>query len=517
MTEVNLTIDGKKVTVPEGTNLIEAARMHGAEIPHYCYHPALSAPANCRMCLVDVEKSRKPVTACNTQACEGMVVTTNSEKIKDLRRSVMEFLLVNHPLDCPTCDQAGECKLQDYYMQYDEIPSRFKEHKVEKDKMVDLGANVMLDQERCIACSRCVRFCDEISKTEELALINRGDHTEITTYPDKKLSNAYAGNVVDICPVGALTNKKFRFKKRVWFLNSTPSVCPGCSRGCNIRVDHEEGKIYRLVPRLNQEVNSYWMCDEGRFGFSNINENRVLRPRIRVGDSYEERSYEDALSELVGLMTGALVRSCDSAIVQKDSNALAHQRTSALTQIAIVAHASQTNEVLKAWCDFAKNVLKTNLLFYSKNDPANPSFDDYLITKDKNPNMSEIERLGLQPISALVQLCDSAIVQKDTNAPAHQRTSAPNIQGLLILDRLSEKDEQLVRESKIPVLAVWAFNETPVNQLARVVLPIPSYAEQDGHFTNIDKKIQKITKAFTPRGESKPVGETLAILKNRIV
>ena len=263
-----VTIDGKELDAPDGINLIQAAEKLGIEIPHYCYHPALSVVGNCRMCLVEVEKAPKLQIACNTRVTEGMVVHTANERVKRAQGSVLEFLLINHPIDCPVCDQAGECKLQDYYMDYDRQPSRFPlAKKNHKGKAIDIGSGVMLDQERCVLCARCTRFFDEVTHTSELAIFERGDHNRIDIFPGREVDNKYAGNVVDICPVGALTEKDFRFRMRVWYMHRTPSVCGGCERGCAIDVHHHRGKIYRLKPRYNPEVNRFWMCDEGRHAF----------------------------------------------------------------------------------------------------------------------------------------------------------------------------------------------------------------------------------------------------------
>ncbi|HTL48707.1 MAG TPA: 2Fe-2S iron-sulfur cluster-binding protein, partial [Verrucomicrobiae bacterium] len=278
-----LTIDGKEIEVPAGTRLIEAAKKCGIDVPFYCYHPGLSVSGNCRMCLVEVEKTPKLQIACHIQAADGMVVKTQTEQVLKTRQHVLEFLLLNHPVDCPVCDQAGECWLQDYYMKHGLYNSRLGEDKVKKPKAVPLGPTVMLDAERCILCSRCIRFCDEVSKTSELGFIQRGDHTEIAVAPGKELDNKYSGNTVDICPVGALTDRDFRFKIRVWYLKEEDSICNGCSRGCNIQVhynldrpQHGKGeRVKRLKPRFNERVNKWWMCDEGRYGYKYHDRNRI--------------------------------------------------------------------------------------------------------------------------------------------------------------------------------------------------------------------------------------------------
>ena len=233
---VKLTVDGTEVEVPKGTNLVEACKEAGVEVPHFCYHSHLSIAGNCRMCMVEVEGMRGLQIGCNTGANDGMVVKTTTDAVKETRAAVMEFLLVNHPIDCPVCDQAGECKLQIYYMEHDRRESVVEvEDKVKKGKAIEVGPRVMLDQERCVACSRCVRFCDEITETGELRLLNRGDHTTISTFPGRELDNDYSVNTVDICPVGALTSRDFRFQARVWYLEHDDSVCPGCATGCNTK------------------------------------------------------------------------------------------------------------------------------------------------------------------------------------------------------------------------------------------------------------------------------------------
>lgn len=250
-----ITIDGRPLEVDNSLTVIQAARDNGIEIPHFCWHPRLSVAGNCRICLVEIEKMPKLVIACSTQVAEGMVVRTNTEKVIDARQAVMEFLLINHPLDCPICDEAGECKLQDYAYEHSIGYSRFDEDKVHKPKRVELGPHVLLDDERCIMCSRCVRFCDEIVKKPQLTFTERGDHVELTTFPGEQLDNAYSMNTIDICPVGALTSRDFRFKARVWEMSATETVCPGCARGCNMNVWVRNNEILRQTPRFNADVN----------------------------------------------------------------------------------------------------------------------------------------------------------------------------------------------------------------------------------------------------------------------
>jgi NADH-quinone oxidoreductase subunit G len=259
-----VTIDGRSVEVPAGTTILRAAKQVGIDVPVFCYHPGMSIPANCRMCLCEIEKNPKPQPACYTEVADGMVVHTQSKKVQETQKAVLEFILLNHPVDCPICDQAGECVLQEHYVTWSAKPSRVNFQKTGKPKAKILGPTVMLDAERCVNCTRCVRFTAEVTKTFELEQVTRGEEAEITCAEGKTLDNPYSLNVVDICPVGALTSRQFRFQRRVWFLDMRPSVCTGCGRGCSVRVDSHQNQVERIVPRYNPDVNRYWMCDAGR-------------------------------------------------------------------------------------------------------------------------------------------------------------------------------------------------------------------------------------------------------------
>lgn len=285
---VKLKIDGKDVEVPKGTNLIEAAKTAGIDIPFYCYHRHLSIAGNCRMCQVQVEGQPKLTIACNTGASEGMVVHTHitSQAVADAQRATLEFLLINHPLDCTVCDQAGHCKLQDYYYDYNATPSRFIEDKQQKVKAEVFGPEVIYDGERCIVCTRCSRFCDEVTKTSELGVFNRGDRSVIGVFPGKELDNALSGTVVDLCPVGALTHRRWRFNTRIWYTSQENSICTGCSTGCNVKVAVRDGQIVHVKGRLNSDVNQEWMCDEGRYGFDRFQPAvRLTEPRVVMSDA----------------------------------------------------------------------------------------------------------------------------------------------------------------------------------------------------------------------------------------
>jgi NADH-quinone oxidoreductase subunit G len=467
MPTINLTIDGQAVSVEAGTSILNAAKSLSKEVPHYCYHPGLTTAGNCRMCLVQVEKMPKPVTSCNTPVSEGMIVHTDTPEVKNMQKSIMEFLLINHPLDCPTCDQAGECRLQDYYMKFDKVPSRFQEEKVHKDKMVDLGAGIMLDEERCIVCTRCVRFCDEIAKTPELYMQHRGDHSMVATFPGKPMSNPYAGCTADVCPVGALTTKDFRYKKRVWFLKSAKSVCPGCSRGCNIEIHHADEKVFRLKPRHNPEVNNYWMCDAGRYDYKFINEARRLKSAWREKGQLVSGSTAQALAALRSLLA-----------------------TYKPGEIACVASARESNQAIDAFVGFAHEQLDAAHVYFSKNDPDHPFSDTILITADKNPNLAHVQKLGLKPLRDLPANVKAVIVQRD----------------------LSESDLLWVRTKKLPIVLLFATNLTPADDLAQVILPLATYAEQAGSFTNCQGLVQDFEPALIPAGEAREITSYLSDL-----
>src|SRR5690242_1182289 len=311
--KIKVKVDGHELEVPKttpdpisgkplATTMIQACALANVDVPHYCYHPRLPVSGNCRMCLVEfgtpamgpdrkpilnpdgtakIAKSPRPAIACATPISPGMEIYTSTPSVKAMREGVLEFLLINHPLDCPICDQAGECKLQEYSVDYGQSASRFVEPKVHKPKTVDLGPRIVLDDERCILCTRCIRFTKDIVGDDALGIVNRGSFNTLTAYPGKVFDNNYTLNTVDICPVGALTSKDFRFKMRVWFLKETKSVCTSCATGCNIIIGSREEKIYRYEPRENDAVNSTWMCDAGRLNYKWINrEDRLTQVKI---------------------------------------------------------------------------------------------------------------------------------------------------------------------------------------------------------------------------------------------
>ena len=278
---VNVTVDGKQVAVPAGLNLIEAARYAGKSVPHYCYHPRLTVAGNCRICLVEIQGQAKLEIACNRRVAEGMSFFTENERVKKAREGVMELLLINHPLDCTICDQAGECKLQEYAVDHGSGITRYSFEKVKKPKNISWGDRVVFDAERCILCTRCVRFLDEVAGTNEVGVDLRGEKCTLVVKGDGNLTSPYQMNIIDLCPVGALTSRDFRFKSRVWFMNFTDTVCTSCARGCNVTVGSRGDRVLRMVPRANPDVNDHWMCDFGRLHYAFVNdEQRLAAPRV---------------------------------------------------------------------------------------------------------------------------------------------------------------------------------------------------------------------------------------------
>jgi NADH-quinone oxidoreductase subunit G len=486
-----LTIDGRQISVPEGSTVIQAAEKLGHYIPRYCYHPGLSIAGNCRICLVEVEKSPKLQIACNTPVSEGMVVHTTSEKAEDGRRAVLEFLLANHPLDCPVCDQSGECDLQNFYMNFGLYDPRFREQKVKKKKAVALGPHVMLDQERCILCSRCVRFTDEISRTGEFGIFNRGDRAELGLYPGQELENPYSGNVVDICPVGALTERNFRFKARVWYLSSAPSVCNRCAQGCNIDVHyvlnrpHLNGgaRVMRLKPRYNADVNQWWMCDEGRFGFEWLDHGRLTKVRRNGADS----SWDEAIRNILPILSK-----------------FRDERTG--QQLAVIASARQTNEDLFLIRELFEGELAARVSAVV--GTPNGYSDDFLIKADKNPNTLGAKLIGLSEPRAP----DAASIITE----ALER----GVRALWVFDHdlseLCSKDifEELM--GKLELLVYCGTSENTTSSRAHWALPTAAYVEKDGTFVNCHERVQRIGRVFPPLGDSREDWRLLLDIATRL-
>jgi NADH-quinone oxidoreductase subunit G len=450
--KVKLFVNGQEVEVESGKNLIDAIGAIGIEIPHLCYHPALGADGNCRMCLVGIEDGRPPlVPACKTRVAEGMKVQLDTDKIKKIQHDVMEFELINHPIDCPICDQAGECKLQDYYMRYDGQPSRMTVKPVLKSKKMDFGCGVVHDQERCILCARCVRFTRMITKTGELGIVNRTDYARVNIFPGRPLNNRYALNVVDLCPVGAMTSRDFRFKQRSWFLTKSKSICHGCSKGCNIFIDHNREKykddiIYRFRPRLNEKVNGYFMCDEGRMTYKLENDNRLTTATIEgraVG-------FNEAIEAI-------------------------RREISQATKVVVLVSPSASLEQMFALQQFAGSI-NAQVSGYSEGYIKAGDGDDFLIQDDKSANRASLVLLGIDDTKAGF---DTAINGADLLL---------SFQNTLSLSFSEDGLNELLASVKLIALDS-SFSDYVAK--AAISAPIASFSEDTGSIINCDGRLQR--------------------------
>ncbi len=472
-------IDGEEVQVAPGTNMIEAARLVGKEVPHYCYHPHISVVGNCRMCLVEMGMpgrdratgnpilnedgspkimwSPKPAIACATRAASGMHIKTQSDMVKECREGIMEFLLINHPLDCPICDQAGECTLQEFATDYGKGYSRFIERKNVKPKRTRLGSRVMLDDERCILCSRCIRFCQEIVDDDVLGFIDRGSYSTLTCYPGKKLENNYSLNTVDICPVGALTSTDFRFKMRVWFLKETPSICTESSVGVNTTIGSREGKIYRITPRRNDSVNDSWMSDSGRTLYKQVDADNRLSHYTLNGKPV---SSKEALNESVNLIQQG--------------------------KFAIVASGRQSVEEQWLLKLLAEARPGTRIHLVSRTGEG----DDLLISSDRTPNVRGALITGLTK-----ELPEQDLVSLGKHIDNGEIDTLLVYNECLLPDGLTR--EQL-RKTRIIFLGT---HHCETSQQAAVEVPTLTVFEKSGTFINQQFRLQKFLQAIPgPQG-----------------
>jgi NADH-quinone oxidoreductase subunit G len=472
-----ITIDGHKIEAQPGKTIIEAALDSGIFIPHFCWHPALSVAGNCRMCLVRVGSYKKnpdgsqaldqegnPIVqwmpklqiACATPIADGMVVDTVGEKTKAAQNAVMEFLLINHPLDCPICDEAGQCKLQEYAFKHARGGSRFVEEKVHKPKRVHWSDRIIFDGERCIMCSRCIRFANEIAHQPVLTFVERGDHVTIELFEGTTFDSPYSMNVIELCPVGALTSADFRFKTRVWEMSFTPSVCPGCARGCSINIGVRNNEILRLEPRTNPHVNQYWMCDDGRLSqYRWVNTNRISGARRGRGNEHRPVAIDDALSVVA--------------------------RALATRGGMMILSGSITNEDGFLARKLAETLGNVELLFVERNDPT--FGDDFLRCSDRNANSKGLEALGIEHapwtvVAERVRIRKPAVIYFVGADPF-----ADGAQGW----------EELLGSVELVVAQI--SNHSPLEAVADVVLPAATYAEIEGTFTNIDGWVQHLRPA----------------------
>jgi NADH-quinone oxidoreductase subunit G len=466
--KVKIVIDGQSHELPAGLTILEACQRVGAKVPFFCWHPGLSAPAVCRQCLVEIKGFSKPVPSCYTPAADKMEIVTNSEKVLDVRRQMLEFTLLNHPIDCPICDKAGECMLQKHYFDWDARFARNDGGKLRKAKVVDVGRHIVLDQERCILCSRCIRVCNEVARQPDLVMAFRGDRQLLTTAPGQRLDNPYSLNTVDVCPVGALTAKDFRFSMRAWELWSTPSVCPGCATGCNIEVHASRGVIRRLVPRPNPAVNKYWMCDEGRMTYKGVHRNRLVAPLVAGAPT----SWDAAVSEA--------------------ARVLAAVRESEPSTLGVVLSAQSTNEDLFAFSRLASEQLRTDRVYLAATGEG--LGDDILVSADKSPNTAGAKLIGGVTLRTSVELT--------------QDLETGVLKGLLFVGDA----DGVGRLDSLQTLVVLASHQGVMVSAARVALPLAMWAEVDGSFTNRQGKVQRLHAAIAPAGQSRPGWEIAARL-----
>jgi NADH-quinone oxidoreductase subunit G len=472
---VSLKIDGRDVTVPADWTVIRAAQNNGVEIPHYCYHPDLSIAGNCRICMVSVKGMPRPVVGCATPVAEGMEVTTTAPDAVEARKGVMEFLLINHPLDCPECDQSGECKLQDYSVDHGRDHGRFEEEKVRKSKAT-MGPHVKYWGSRCILCTRCVRFTDEVSGTGELGVIYRGDRSEIATFPGRVLDNPLSMNTVDICPVGALVSSDFLFQSRVWNLHAQDSICPGCSLGCNTRVDLDaKEQIKRIKPRRNDAVNKEWMCDSGRLNFGYVHADRLHKPKVHGRDATWREARRAALDLLSAEGTVALVSAWNTSEAMAAVKAL----------LAAEAPAAR-------------------IFGYGNPVVVDQVFPGFTIHGDKNPNRAGMEReLGIaDPAASLKALA------ADTR-PIGTLLLVHNIPGFASTPEF----QSVLDRSENVILLDFASGELLRYGNVAVALPTLTSFEKAGTFVNRDGLAQAFEPVMQPATYGLPETEIVSALR----
>ena len=498
-----IIINGSEYPIPEGEklNAIQMAKRVGIDVPYYCWHPALSVVANCRMCEIEtgtkdpktgeIKMMPRLVPGCQTPAKDLTVLVTNSPKVKEHQRMIMEYLLLNHPLDCPVCDQAGECGLQDYSYHYGQASHRFVEERLVNPRK-DVSDLIQLNQDRCIMCTRCVRFTREITRTGELEVMRRGNHAEIAVFPGHTLdANPLAGNVVDICPVGALLDKDFLHKQRVWFLSKHDSVCTRCSTGCNISAEENKGRLWRFKPRSNPHVNDYWMCDEGRYSYKAANDPGLLAAMyVRKNDDLQEVPVDEAMTAVDRGLRQVLERG---------------------GHVAGVLSPFLTVEEAYLMARYIKGLNPANVLALG---PVPSRGSDVTIRPDQTkgrtgdtsfvvsrPFTIHAEKCpDRQGVEAILSHFQGAVI---TFEELSRRVAAGEFQGLYVASDSIDPwiDEAASRElrSRVGFLVLQDTNVTPLAHLADVVLAGATFAEKAGCYVNADGRLQYAGAALPPR------------------
>jgi NADH-quinone oxidoreductase subunit G len=506
-----ITVNNQEVSIgdTDRLNVIQAAERAGVEIPYYCWHPGLSVVASCRMCLVEVGQKDKEgkvqmqprlVPACQTPAKDGTVVVTNSEKVKENRRAVEEYLLLDHPVDCPICDRAGECYLQDYYYEHGRSQRRDVEHPF-TSKRRDLGPEVTLFVDRCVMCSRCVRFTREVSGTAELQVVDRGNHSEIDVFPGYPIDNKLAGNVVDLCPVGALCSQDFLYKQRVWFLQGHNSICTGCSSGCSIRIDENRGTLYRLKPRYNPNANDWWMCDEGRLGYKYVaSPDRLTRPQRRTGAALNDAEWPDVIAALRDDLTESIRRHGGRATVGVLSPMLTCEEAYLLAKYL----KSLSTEVRLA---LGRVPVVGEDDHYPKTRNVSPAAPKFTIHAEKCPNRRGVEAI-LMAIEHRVTSFDSIVPEINSGA-----VKTVILTGGYSVPWLEPAEiESLTRPELVILLDILA---SPAARNADYVLPGAAWAEKDGSYVNCDGLLQMTERAVRAPGHGRAEGRTFWELAGR--
>lgn len=480
---VKIFIDEKPVEAVDGMTILKAAETAGIRIPHFCYFKAFIPEGTCRMCLVEIEGLPKLELACSTQVREGMKAFTQSERVVEARKGVLEFLLAEHPLDCPICDQAGDCKLQDYYEEFGLFENQFSETKDKHEKKVRLGKNLIHDQERCILCRRCVRFLSEVTKTQEMGVFERGAHTEVNIYDGQQVDNNYSGNLAQLCPVGAITDIDFRFKTRSWFLEKGESICPLCSRGCSVFVEHHPGfsrfelpkRVYRISARDNETVNQYWICNRGRYGYSYLDENRAVEITSRNGEP------DPSWDSVIALLSDKL------------KQLHSEEKTS---RISLILNAWLSNEELFLIKKIFRDDLKANNIYFV--GPPDGDSDEFLMTSDRSPNTRGASEIGFE------------IAVPDLNALA-QQTDLLLIFGSFLLEKYDESDLKACFEN-IETKILFSPYKDGMTPLVDVAAPAAQIGEKGGSFTNLDGIVQNIKPVLPAVSDSPPEWKMLADL-----